>query len=69
MRTIVPEIPASIDAAVLRCLASAPDDRFASAQELGAALRDDADAEDPFVALTPPSFSRTSVTRIFAAHR
>lgn len=37
-------LPAALDAAVMRCLAKAPDGRFASATELGAQLKQIADA-------------------------
>jgi serine/threonine-protein kinase len=42
--TIRPDLPADLDAVVLRCLAKCPDDRFDTADELGQALAACADA-------------------------
>jgi serine/threonine-protein kinase len=38
LRELRPEVPAELDAVVQRCLAKAPEDRFANAAELGLAL-------------------------------
>jgi serine/threonine protein kinase len=47
-RSVAPTLPPALDALILRCLAKKPDDRFASATELAAAL-------DPIAAaITPP---------------
>jgi hypothetical protein len=37
-RSVVPSLPASLDALIRRCLAKGPDERFASASELASAL-------------------------------
>lgn len=50
LRTLVPGIPLGVQAVVQRALAKAPADRFASAQEMSAALRGDGAAP----AIVPP---------------
>jgi serine/threonine protein kinase len=69
MRSIVPSLPAWLDPIVLRCLRSNPSERFADARALAQAFADAVarmeEEADDFVALTPPSFHRGSVTRIF----
>jgi serine/threonine-protein kinase len=69
MRSFDPALPAWLDPIVLRCLANEPSDRFADAGELAEALvvENDSDDDDAFVDLTPPAFSQSSVTRLFAA--
>ncbi len=51
-RVVRPEIPAALETIVLRCLARAPDERFANAGDLAEALRQ---VESALATPTPPS--------------
>jgi serine/threonine protein kinase len=51
-RTLAPELPAAVEAVILRCLAKSPDDRYATVRDLIDDLRD---------AMTPMQNNRTAV--------
>ncbi|MBL9105874.1 MAG: protein kinase [Myxococcales bacterium] len=60
-RTLRPELPPSAAEVVLRCMAQAPEDRFASAQEVAALLRGLRDEARATTGVTPVPATRESV--------